>query len=67
MLFYWLIQALTAIEALLKPSQDLLNLLSSDFFPKVATSFTCKALTPYAGILSCIFDTLPDVLSKPDP
>lgn len=66
-LYYWLMESLTAVEPLLKQAPDLLDFISHDCFPKVATWLTHKASTPLAGLLTCIFDTLSDVLSKPEP
>jgi hypothetical protein len=47
--------------------QDLLEMIGSDFYPKVCNPLVEAIGTPLAGFIFYIFESLTDLMSKNDP
>jgi hypothetical protein len=67
MIYFWLSQILASLHPYLLQFNDLLEIIGSDYYPKVCNPLVEAIGTPMAGFIFYIFEALTDLLSKYNP
>lgn len=66
MICFWLCQCVASIHSYLSQFQDLLEIIGSDYYPKVCNPLVEAIGSPFSGLIFYVFEALNDLINKSD-